>query len=635
MKKIGLSITLEIVMGFSTMAQNWDEMIKIVTSDRAAGDLFGFTMSLDGDRAAISSILDDEDIAGGTTINEVGSVYIFELSGGAWIETARIVPNDIDSIARFGTRISLDGDRVLIGSNLSKTDESGNDTLENAGAAYIFDYNGGNWVQTAKLVASDRAIDDRFGYDVSLSGDKAVVGAFFNDTDEAGTNTLSAAGAAYVFELSGGVWTETAKLVASDRAVADRFGLSLAMSGETILIGAYNHDADALGGNPLSNAGAVYVYNLVGGVWTETGKLVASNRESGDYFGHNIEMDGDRAIIGAYNRDVPLSQSGSAYIFEFIGGVWTETAALVPVDYGAFDHFGFSVDISGDRAIVGARYEDQDANYVNTLFNAGSAYIFELDGGVWTETDKIVASDRGVEDQFGVAVGISGDMVMVGSYNDDEDGSGGNTLNNSGSVYAFNICNSNPEVTVSPNNTLTATATGASYQWVDCDNGNAIIPSETNQTFTPTANGNYAVIVTIGNCTETSICTSITTVSTNDLEMDTRLSIYPNPVNAELIIHSNEVIQNVNIVNLLGKTVRNISSSKHMIDVSDLPSGIYFVNIKIADETVCLLYTSDAADDLTREELGGRTMSEINKKNNKKRSQHHRAASRDRIREST
>ncbi|MFK8043886.1 MAG: T9SS type A sorting domain-containing protein [Crocinitomicaceae bacterium] len=587
MKKNVLFLVALLLIGTSAFAQNWDEMIKAVASDRAADDLFGFTISLDGNRAAVSSILDDGVNTNGATLIDVGAVYIYELSGGTWLETARLVASDKDSIDRFGCRISLDGDRILIGAYLNDRDEFGGDTLDNAGAAYIFDYIGGVWQEQAKLIASDRAIDDRFGYDVSLSGDKAAIGAFLNDTDESGNVVMSNSGAAYVFELTGGTWTETAKLVASDRSPGNSFGLSLSMSGETIMIGSYFNATDAAGINFLTQAGSAYVFEKVGGVWTETAKLVASNRESGDRFGHNVEMDENRAIIGAYNRDeAGIGQSGSAYIFERIGGIWTETAALVASDLSSSDNFGYSVDISGDHAIVGARFEDQDSNNANTFSNAGSAYVFELQGGVWAETTKIVASDRAAEDQFGLSVVISGDMIMTGAYNDDEDATGGNTLSNSGSVYFFNTCISNPEVTHAPNNVLTAARSGASYQWIDCDNGNAIIATETNQSFTPTANGNYAVIVTIGNCTDTSLCTSVTTVSTNDVEVETGLNVYPNPVNSELIIQFQKPIESLNIVNLLGETVRNFSLPNKVIDVSDLPSGIYFVNIKVSDQTI-------------------------------------------------
>ncbi|MFK8039215.1 MAG: T9SS type A sorting domain-containing protein [Crocinitomicaceae bacterium] len=581
MKRIILCIITLLIATSGSMAQNWNEMIKAVASDRAASDLFGFTISIDGDRAAISAPLEGEDGAGGNAVDSAGAVYIFELDAGIWMETAKIVASDRALNDRFGARICLEGDRIVIGSYIK--DDVGAITIEKAGAVYVFDLIGSVWTETAKLVASDIGIDNRFGYDVSLSGDRIAVGSFYNDTDAAGANPIINAGAAYIFELAGGTWTETTKLVASDREAANFFGLSLSMVGETVIIGAYRNRYDELGANPLTNAGSAYVFNLVGGVWTETAKLVASDRDAGDYFGHNIKMDGNKAIIGAYNRDEPGigSMTGTAYIFELNGGLWTETAKLLPSDIGAIDHFGYSVDISGNRAIVGARHEDHDENGGNILNNSGSAYIFELSGGVWSETNKLVASDREENDLFSISVGISGDMVMVGSYREDEDASGGNTLDDAGSVYIFNTCSGIPSVSVS-GVTLTASVTGAAYQWLDCDNGNSIIVSATNQSFTPTNNGNYAVAVTIGDCIDTSLCTSITSLGMNTSGDEAKLSIYPNPVNSLLTVETSGNIRAIEIVNILGKVIA-VHMNNNIIDVSELPKGIYLLKIQTTE----------------------------------------------------
>jgi len=176
---------------------------------------------------------------------------------------------------------------------------------------------------------------------------------------------------------------------------------------------------------------------------------VASDRGFGDLFGSSVSISGDYAIVGAYNEDHDasggngLSNAGSAYIYyRNEGGTdnWGEVTKIVASDRAADDFFGVSVSINGDYAIVGAFWEDQDASGGNTLTNSGSAYIlYRNEGGTdnWGEVTKIVASDRAVDDLFGISVSINGAYAIVGAHAEDHDASGGNTLTNSGSAYLF------------------------------------------------------------------------------------------------------------------------------------------------------------------------------------------------------
>jgi hypothetical protein len=581
MKSIVFSLTFSMLaLSFNLHAQTWDELMKVVSTERAEDDYFGYTISLDGNRAAVSA-LDDEDLAGGATMLDAGSVYILEMQNGVWTETAKLVASDRAEEDRFGCRVSLDGDRLLIGAFLKDTDALGLDSLNEAGAAYIFDYDGTNWTETAILTASDRAMEDRFGFGISLQGDIAVIGSYLNDSDQAGGNLMGNAGAAYVFELNNGTWTETAKLVASDRINGDFFGYSVGISDGVIMAGAYNNNTDANGSNSMTQAGSAYVFEKVGGIWTQTSKLVASNREDGDRFGHNLAISGDKAVIGAYNRDhTGNPKTGIAYAFARIGGIWTETSVLVPSDLAGFDEFGVSVDIDGDRIVVGSRFDDQDASGANYLLDAGSAYVFELDGGVWVETQKIVASDRGADDRYGSSVAISGDLIFVGGYWDDEDESGMNTISNSGSVYVYYTCGEQPTANTT-GNTLTANIVGASYQWLDCDNGYLPTPSGTNQSYTAVANGNYAVAVTIGNCVDTSACITIDNLGVETENLSTEMTVYPNPTTGQLTISNySNTITNLSITDLSGKIVMSLKPTSKVIDLSGIENGLYLLKIE-------------------------------------------------------
>jgi len=267
--------------------------------------------------------------------------------------------------------------------------------------------------EVAKLTASDAAVGDQFGTSVSISGDTAIVGAQGND--DAG----SFSGSAYVFVRSGTTWTEQAKLTASDPVTLDFFGFSVSISGDTAIVGA---SGSLFGSGP----GFAYVFVRSGTTWTEQAKLTASDAAAGDFFGFSVSISGDTAIVGAHGNDDTGSRSGSAYVFVRSGTTWTEQAKLTASDPATLDDFGFSVSLSGDRAIVGARLDDDAGG------NSGSVYIFDFDGTSWTQT-KLTASDATAGDQFGRSVSISGDRAIVGALLDDDAGG------NSGSAYIFDF----------------------------------------------------------------------------------------------------------------------------------------------------------------------------------------------------
>ena len=265
--------------------------------------------------------------------------------------------------------------------------------------------------QQAYLKASNTGGGDQFGFSVAVSGDTAVVGAIGEDSNGTGVNppsqannSASGSGAAYVFERTGGVWSQQAYLKASNTGAVDVFGSSVAVSGDTAVVGARGEDSNGTGVNPPSQAnnsaassGAAYVFERTGGVWSQQAYLKASNTGANDRFGHSVAVSGDTAVVGAHFEDSngtgvnPPSQannsagaSGAAYVFERTGGVWSQQAYLKASNTDASDLFGISVAVSGDTAVVGARREDSNGTGVNppsqannSAGDSGAAYVFD------------------------------------------------------------------------------------------------------------------------------------------------------------------------------------------------------------------------------------------------------------------
>jgi hypothetical protein len=368
-------------------------------------------------------------------------------------EVIKLDASDSSAWGQFGTASDISGNFAIVGACGENKDEAGNHPMDFAGAAYLFERDAdGNWNEVQKLVASDRAIDDHFGFSVSISGNYVVVGAPYEDEDSLGENMLDAAGSVYIFKRDGyGNWNEVQKIVASDRAEEDFFGSSVDISGNYILVGAAQEDEDESGGNTLDFAGSSYVFERdENGHWSEIQKLVASDRAVRDFFGNSVSISGDYAVIGAFEEDEDtlgentMNDAGSAYIFKHNeSGHWDEVRKIVASNRNEDARFGYRVGIYDKYIIVSAPYGYNDKLLENTVFSVksaftGSAYIFECNEiGNWNEVQKIVASDRAEEDFFGSSVDISGNYALVGAYDEDEDASGENTLDLAGSAYVF------------------------------------------------------------------------------------------------------------------------------------------------------------------------------------------------------
>lgn len=308
---------------------NWGLIKKLVASDRGVQDYFGNSVHLKGDYAIVGARLEQDDAAGQNPINAAGSAYIFKKDEGGtdnWGEVKKVVASDRGNTANFGYRVFITADYAVITAPFEEKDASGQNSALEAGAVYILGKNAGgadNWGEVQKIVASNRATSDWFGYSVDVFNDYMVIGAARkNDV----TNSFTKAGAAYLFQKdANGIWNEIKILEGSSADEEDYFGESVAINENYIAIGAIREDDDmTLGGN-YNDAGAVYIFKKEeGGVdnWGEFQKITNSDRDDFDYFGASVCFDGNNLMVGTTRERLDGNgmndqfSAGAAYVFK-------------------------------------------------------------------------------------------------------------------------------------------------------------------------------------------------------------------------------------------------------------------------------------------------------------------------------
>ncbi|WP_428310801.1 GEVED domain-containing protein [Hydrocarboniphaga sp.] len=354
-----------------TSSTQWPQQAKF--KPKESGCLFGGSISFTGDTALIG--VDASDVA----------AYLYSRSGSAWAEQAKLVAGEDTAPNTFtASAVALSGDTAIVG------------VLRGFGAAYVFHRDGLNWPLQSKLVADDSATQPYspdFGAAVAIVGDTAVVSAPRVD------GLAEDEGAAYVFARSGTTWTQQSKLMANDGAYREYFGTSIAISGDTALVGVPGDSTDS-----IANQGAAYVYVHTDTGWKQQAKLTIADAMSGDFFGSAVALDGDTALVGASGRGD--FDEGGGYVFVRTGPNWTLQAALSAAeDPGAVPglNFGSAVALSGDKLLIGA-----------TGFNGGqgAAYVFGRSGSLWTQQAKLIPSKGG---SFGAALALSSDTAVIGA----------------------------------------------------------------------------------------------------------------------------------------------------------------------------------------------------------------------------
>lgn len=348
---------------------------------------------------------------------------------------------------KYGEAVAISGDTIVVGVTGESTDPDSvngipNSDAPSSGAVFVYVKVGSQWVQQAYLKASNAAQTALFGYSVAIDGDTIVVGAPEEDgNEEAWTWNY---GAAYVFKRTGETWVEQAYLRSSNVQTGQKFGSSVDVDGDTVVVGAPND--------------AAYVFVRSGSSWTEQATLESSVVGFNQYFGSSVGVSGETIVVGAWGEDSDTSginpasnnrssETGAVFVFTRTGTVWSQQAFIKANPSGGTDRFGDAVAISGDTFIASAYQEDSDTSGVNSVPNnnasdAGAAYVFVREGTAWSQQAYLKASNPGAGDIFGRYLALDGDLVAIGSYHEDSSTTGINTepnenLYQAGAVYTF------------------------------------------------------------------------------------------------------------------------------------------------------------------------------------------------------
>jgi hypothetical protein len=417
---------------------NWTQQAYLKASNTRAVAVFGWSVAISGDTVVVGGFGESSNATGvngnqsNTSSVDAGAAYVFVRNGTNWTQQAylkasntKLSNSDAVKAAWFGSSVAVSGDTIVVGAYMEDSNATGvngdesDHSAPGAGAAYVFVRNGTNWTQQAYLKASNTDVGDHFAWSVAVSGDTAVVGAWLEASNATGVNgdqsdnSARGAGAAYVFVRNGTNWSQQAYLKASNtdgvlpgEEFGDEFGYSVAVSGDTIVVGAWGEDSSATGvngdqsDNSALDSGAAYVFVRNGTNWTQQAYLKASNTDAGDIFGASVAVSGDTVVVGAAGTlgasqgeassatgvngdqsDDSAPGAGAAYVFVRSGTNWTQQAYLKASNTDAGDNFGFSVAVSGETVVAGARGESSNATGVNgdqtdnSLPASGAAYV--------------------------------------------------------------------------------------------------------------------------------------------------------------------------------------------------------------------------------------------------------------------
>lgn len=377
-----------------------DDLTKILASDGDSSDSFGKSVAMSGHRAVVG--------AKGDEWNGIvpGSAYFFEFTGGSWVETQKVFAGDAGHTDNFGWSVAMEGDRAVIGAPFGGNGDGG--------AAYVFEFDGTEFVEIQRLEPSDPAASDTFGWSVALHGDVVIVGA--PNKDGMGNNQ----GAAYVYRKTGSVWVQASRLTASDAVDSARFGYAVAAGATHVAVGAPFRGSGGPGPDP-----AVYFYQDNGTTWDGEEKITHGGEAADDWFGGALAMDGDRLAVGASHDDAAGADAGAVYLFEKAGSSWFLMHQLIGGAV-AGDVLGNAVALRGSYLVAGALGHAMDG------VTSGGAVVFRDVGAVWVG-ESIYPPDPVHLGFFGSAVAVSGDQVLAAAIGVSDLGSG------AGAVYSYTV----------------------------------------------------------------------------------------------------------------------------------------------------------------------------------------------------
>lgn len=440
-------------------------------------DEFGTSTGLDGDTLVVGAPKEESGqntITNGTTASSDNSVfysgaaYVYRRLGSTWYQEAYLKASNV-SYSEYGRSVAIDGDTIIVGAPAEGTSQS---TITNGttastsfvgtafGAAFVYQRTANTWVQQAYLKPPNPDEWDYFGYQVDIDGDTAVVGAFSENSNQititngataSSNDTLEGAGAAYVFKRTGSTWAPEAYLKPPNIDTNDNFGAEVSISGDTIIVGAYNESSSqtyitngtlASADNSITNSGAVYVFKRTGNTWAQEAYIKPHNAQSDSGFGYRAAIDGDTIIVGSmyerssqtfisngtsgpYDQDKP--HSGAAYVYKRVGNTWYQEAYLKASNNRASLYFGHDVAIDGSTVVVSSFLEGSKQTWITNgtaassdtsfTYGTGAAYVFKRQGSTWEQTAYLKPANVGSAGYFGydAALSISNDTIAVGA----------------------------------------------------------------------------------------------------------------------------------------------------------------------------------------------------------------------------
>jgi hypothetical protein len=581
----------------------------------AAGDHSGYSVSMpDANTIAIGARQNDGNMGLGA---DVGHVRIYKWNGTSWLQKGADIDGEATTDDQSGYSVSMpDTNTVAIGTPFN--DGNGAD----AGHVRVFEWNGTSWIQKGADMDGD-SIGDHLGQSVSMPDANTVVmgatqpGATFDG------------GYVRIYQWNGTSWAQKGTDILSE-APDDRFGVSVSMPDtNTVAIGASNND-----GNGLNAAGHVRIYEWNGSDWAQKGTDIDGETQF-NYSGSSVSMpDANTVAIGAPNNNGQgIINCGHVRVYQWNGVAWVQKGGDIDGE-ATQDLSGSSVSMPDSNTVAIGAYKN-DGNGAD----AGHVRVYKWNGTAW-EQKELDIDGEAADDLSGYSVSMpDSNTVAIGAHKNDGNGADAGNVR----VYSYSLCTDTSSSTISPtacysyvspsgnyiwstsgtymdtipnsagcdsvitinltintvdtgitNNspTLVANATGASYQWLDCGNNYANIPGATNQSFTATANGNYAVQVTENGCTDTSACVNIINVGVVEHSFDNDFLVFPNPTYGQLNIQFGSAYSNVHVIvrNPLGQQIlnKNYTSTGSLNLTIDGDAGIYFVEIKGNDRQAVL-----------------------------------------------
>jgi len=402
---LAMACTIAFVSPANAQVCDPTPITKLLATDGAQRDRFGWEIDIDADTAIISAYLDNDNGF------DSGSAYIYTRdANGQWSQTQKLTAIDGQPQEFFGYSVAIDGDIAAVGALLAT------DNAIQSGAVYIYTRTGNTWNFDTKLVPANPEDLDHFGFKVAIDGQTLVVASDNDDTINGEDS-----GSVYIYTRDAGTWSLETQLLPADGDPADFFATAIDIQADTLAVGTPNDDDRA------TDAGAVYVYTRDAGIWSFEAKLLASDAADGDWLGISLAIDNNTIVAGATKRDNNGEDSGAAYVFTRTGTTWFTEATLLAFDGAPNDRFGVSVAVEADTVVVGAPRADE------TGVDSGAVYAYTRYDGIWAHQPKALADDLGPDDRFGRSVAYDNGTLLVGAYFEDQLGI------NAGSTYAFDL----------------------------------------------------------------------------------------------------------------------------------------------------------------------------------------------------